>query len=336
MKYLFELSKEHKTFPSAEIFCCLKSENIDYKTLEINKNILIIETKEDKKIENIFSRLSFTFYISRYLFSCSTKLDKIISNAKKTKIKRNGSIAIKYKNRSEKINSQKIVKALAEVFTKYRKVDLKNPDCEIRALITDSKVYVGLKLFELDRTQFEKRKVQFRPFFSPISLHPKIAKVLVNLSCISKDKLLLDPFCGTGGILIEAGLMGINIIGSDIEEKMIDGCKKTLDYYNIKDYKLFKSDIGKINNLISNVNAVVTDLPYGKSTTTKGEKMYDLYDRAFENISKVLNKNSRAVVGVSKKNLISIGKKYMKLKEIHELRAHRSLTRFFVVYEKQP
>jgi len=334
MKYLFELSKEHKTFPSAEIVCCLKSENIDYSILEINKNVLIIETKEDKKIKNIFSRLSFTFYISRYLFSCSTKLDEIISNAKKTKIKEYGSIAIKYKNRSEKVRSQEIVKTLAEIFTKNRKVNLKDPDCEIRALITDSKIYVGLKLFEVDRTQFEKRKVQFRPFFSPISLHPKIAKVLVNLSCIPKGKSLLDPFCGTGGILIEAGLMGTNIIGSDIEEKMIDGCKKTLDHYNIKNYKLFKSDIGEINKIVGNVNAVVTDLPYGKSTTTKGEKMYDLYDRAFENISKVLKKNSRAVIGVSKKNLVSIGNKYMKIKEIHELRAHRSLTRFFVVYEK--
>jgi tRNA (guanine10-N2)-dimethyltransferase len=159
---------------------------------------------------------------------------------------------------------------------------------------------------------------------------------LVNLSCITKDKLLLDPFCGTGGILIEAGLIGVKVIGSDIEEKMIDGCKKTLDYYDIKNYKLFKSDIGKINNLVDSVDAIVTDMPYGKSTTTKGEKMCDLYDRAFEHISKVLKKNCRAVIGIYKKDLISIGKKYMKLEEIHELRAHRSLTRFFVVYKKQP
>ena len=80
-----------------------------------------------------------------------------------------------------------------------------------------------MKKTEIDRTCFEERKVQHRPFFSPISLHPKLARVLVNISAIKRDETLLDPFCGTGGILIEAGLIGAKVIGSDIEEKMIEG-----------------------------------------------------------------------------------------------------------------
>ena len=336
MIYLFELSKEHETLPYSEIVSCLKGENIKYNILESNENILLLETSEDKKLKNIFSRLSLSFYIDSFLFSCSTDIKDIKSSAQKTKISKKGTISIKCKNRSEKIRSQKIIKTLAEVLTENREVDLSNPDIEIRAFITDSKVYVGIKLFEIDRTQFEKRKVQFRPFFSPISLHPKIARVLVNLSCIKKNEVLLDPFCGTGGILIEAGLMGIHIVGSDIEDKMINGCKKTLDFYNIKNYKLFNTDIGKINQLIGGVDAVVTDFPYGKSTTTKGEKMHDLYDRAFKNISKVFKKNCRAVIGIPNEDLIPIGNEYMKFKEAHKLRAHRSLTRFFVIYEKQP
>jgi len=334
MNYLFELSNEHKTFPRSEIVCCLKAENIQYKILESNENILKVSVENHSNLESVSNRLSFTFFLDKYLFSCSTKIKDIRKNAEDIKIDIKGTIAIKYKNRSKNVNSQKIVEALAGVFTKNKKVDLKNPKNEIRVLITDSKIYVGLKLFEVDRTQFEKRKVQYRPFFSPISLHPKIARNLVNISCIQKNQVLLDPFCGTGGILIEAGLIGAKVIGSDIEEKMILGCEKTLNHYNIKDYRLFSTDIGSIKRYVDDVDAVVTDLPYGKSTTTKGENKDELYNRSFKNISQVMKKKSRAVIGLSDKDLISIGKRYMKLIETHEFRAHRSLTRFFAVFEK--
>ena len=121
------------------------------------------------------------------------------------------------RNRSNKIDSQTIVRALAESYTPHRNVVLDHPDSEIRGMITDDKVYVGIKQVEIPRKNFETRKVQNRPFFSPISLHPKVARALVNLSEVEKNETLLDPFCGTGGILLEAGLIGANVIGNDIQ-----------------------------------------------------------------------------------------------------------------------
>ena len=334
MKFLFELSKDHKTLPSSEVFSCLKAEKIDYKILELNEDVAVIDTAESEKIQIIANRLSHTFFVNQFLFSSSISTDEINKIALKNKIEKKGSIAIRYKNRSKKVDSQKIIKKLAEIYTKNMKVSLQNPDIEIRALITDSKVYVGLKLYSINRTQFERRKVQFRPFFSPISLHPRIARALVNISNIKKDDILLDPFCGTGGILLEAGLIGAKVIGNDIEEKMIDGCRKTLDYYEIKNYSIFCSDIGDISNYLNAVDAVVTDFPYGKSTTTKGEDMENLYLRAFESISKILKTGGRAIIGISRYDLINVGKEYLSYIETHEFRAHRSLTRYFVVFKK--
>ena len=335
MKYLFELSKEHKTLPKAELLACLQAEKIDYDILQSNEDILIIETDSKEDIlRAITGRLSFTFYIDEFLFSCSPSAKEIKKQSSKNILEKEGSIAIKYKNRSNNINSQPLVKALAEIYTQNRKVALENPNIEIRGLITDSTVYVGLKIDEINRSKFEERKVQNRPFFSPISLHPKLACALVNLSSIKKEETLLDPFCGTGGILLEAGLIGAKVIGSDIEDKMIDGCKKTLDFYKVKNYKLYCSDIGDIGKHIDKVDAIVTDLPYGKSTTTKGEKMNRLYQRAFENLSKLLKKGGRAVIGLSNKDFISLGEKYFSLVEKHDFRAHRSLTRYFVVFQK--
>ena len=335
MKYLFELSKEHKTFPEAEILSCLVAENIDYDILESNEDILLIESNTKiEKINNLSNRLSFTFFIDEFIFSSSHSTQDVRESAFKYPLNKSGSVAIKYKNRSNNINSQSIVKTLAEVYTKNRKVILENPEIEIRGMITDSKLYVGLKICEIDRGQFEDRKVQHRPFFSPISLHPKVARALVNLTSIKRDEVLLDPFCGTGGILLEAGLMGIEVIGSDIEEKMIEGCKKTHDFYNIKNNKLLCSDIGELHNYIDTVDAIATDLPYGKSTTTKGEKMDRLYERAFESISEILKQDGKAVIGLSNKDYIPLGHKYFNLEEKYDFKIHRSLTRYFVVYRK--
>jgi tRNA (guanine10-N2)-dimethyltransferase len=134
--------------------------------------------------------------------------------------------------------------------------------------------------------------------------------------------------------LIEAGFIGAKVIGSDIEEKMIEGCKKNLDYYKIKNYKLFCSDIGDIDKYINEVDAIVTDLPYGKSTTTKGEGIIKLYERAFQKISNLLKENGKAVIGLSNKEFIRLGEEYLSFIDKHDFRAHRSLTRYFVVYQK--
>lgn len=335
MKILFELSKEHKTLPRSEIKSCLQSENIVYSIVDSNEDGFVVETDISfNKIKKLANRLSMTYFIDQILFITSAKKNILNQKEKINTLKEKGSIAITYKNRSKNINSKKVIAQLADIYSKNRKVDLTNPDNEIRVLITNKKIYVGLKKTQIDRTQFEKRKVQHRPFFSPISLHPKIARTLVNLSEIRKNETLLDPFCGTGGILIEAGLIGARLIGSDIEKKMIDGCKKTLDFYGLKNYKLFCCDIGDLKKHVNFVDAVVTDLPYGKSTTTKGEEIKKLYERAFENISKVLKEKRKAVIGLSNKERVHIGEKYLSLVEKHEFRVHKSLTRYFTVYQK--
>jgi len=334
MNLLFELSKEHKTLPKAEIVACLDAEHISYDVIDSNENIMIVKADmKEQKIKRLACRLSMTFFIDKLLFSSLPSINEIKKHAEATNIEKKGSIAIRCKNRSDNIDSQPVIQTLAKVYSKDRVVALENPKVEVRGLIDEKQICAGLKLAEIDRQQFEKRKVQYRPFFSPISIHPKLARALVNLSLIKKDELMLDPFCGTGGMLIEAGLIGAKIVGSDIENKMIEGCRKTLDFYKIKNYKLFCSDIGSIKKHVKTVDAVVTDLPYGKSTTTKGEEIKQLYERAFENISKVLEKNSRAVIGLSNKDMISLGEKYFSLMDKHEFRVHRSLTRYFAVYQ---
>lgn len=60
-------------------------------------------------------------------------------------------------------------------------------------------------------------------------LPPKLARTLVNLSGAQEQQTLLDPFCGSATVLMEAMLMGMHhIIGSDISPKAIKDSEKNL------------------------------------------------------------------------------------------------------------
>jgi tRNA (guanine10-N2)-dimethyltransferase len=332
---LFELSKEQHTLPVAEIFACLDAEDTPYTVVDSNEDVLLVDvTAKASLIPNLTERLAFTFVIDELLYTSLATIHDIIEKAENHPLSMNGTIAIRCKSRIPSLDSPQVIDRLGDVYTKNRKVNLNNPEIELRALITEKTAYVGIKKAEINTSYFEHRRGHLRPFLSPITLHPKIARALVNLTSVKKNEILLDPFCGTGGILLEAGLLGIQTIGSDIEQKMIDGCKKTLDFYNIKNYTLSRTDIGMIQQSLSLVDAVATDFPYGKSTTTKGEDITRLYDRAFTAIASVLKKDGKAVVGLSDKSMISLGEKHLSLLEVHEFRVHRSLTRYFVVYKK--
>jgi len=126
---------------------------------------------------------------------------------------------------------------------------------------------------------FDARYAKNRPFSHPTTLDPKLARCMVNLARPVKgrrgsgapglrDELaIFDPFCGTGGILLEAGLMGFRTIGIDIDEKMIEGCRKNLKHYEVKNFDISVDDFFKTRKH----GVIVTDPPYGKSTSLPGK-----------------------------------------------------------------
>ncbi len=64
-------------------------------------------------------------------------------------------------------------------------------------------------------------------------LPPKLAQIMINLATIPKTTAtprILDPFCGTGVVLQEAALMGYDVYGTDLSEKMIDYSTINLDW----------------------------------------------------------------------------------------------------------
>lgn len=76
---------------------------------------------------------------------------------------------------------------------------------------------------------------------------PKLAQIMLNLANVDKNSIVLDPFCGTGSILMEAALEHSKVYGSDIKQLMLDYTKANLDWlakeYSLNiDYKLTLAD----------------------------------------------------------------------------------------------
>lgn len=175
-------------------------------------------------------------------------------------------------NRLE-LNKEEIEKKFGSILQAGdNSVDLENPDEMFKVYFTGSKYYLTRIVQDIDRSLFDKRVNQERPFSSPISMDPVLARVLVNLSGVSVGEHVLDPFCGTGGILIEAGLCGIGVHGLDMQEKMVEGTRENLEAYGIINHDIRQGKIEEIDRIFDReFDAVITDLPYGKASKSEGD-----------------------------------------------------------------
>ncbi len=212
-------------------------------------------------------------------------------------------------------------------------VDLENPVVMFRLVLTEDKCVFGRLIESVDRGQYEVRRPQQRPFFHPGVLLPRFARALVNISSLS-DGILLDPFCGTGGILIEAALIGAQCVGIDVQQKMVLGTGFNLKYYDMGGM-LIVGDACETPLKSEKVDAVVTDLPYGKSALIQARSLEHLYHDSLREIYRVLKKNKKAVI-VSQIPLDKLADEVgFIVRERHQQRVHRSLTRQIIVLQKK-
>ena len=184
-----------------------------------------------------------------------------------------GSYAVRVENISDKeLEKEEIESEIGQkISTDDNSVDLENPETIVKVYITEDQKFYGKLVEDIPRNLFKQRSNEKRPYSSPISMDPILARVLVNLSETSTGESLLDPFCGTGGILIEAGLCGIMPRGLDIQEEMVEGSKENLNNYGVINFDIQEGDISEIDELFDEYNAVISDLPYGKASKQEND-----------------------------------------------------------------
>ena len=327
-KYLFELGGENIELGKCEAIELLKTEKYEPKVIHEKENLIILDVLQ-RISKRVIRRLGMTKRVSKILYySNKKKLNEILKELPIIDIKKK-SFAIRLLKRKG-ISEKKIAIKLGEKVPTKNKIDLTKPDVKI-LYYSDEKTILSLWERDLETyyTKCLEHHIRYRPFFSPISIHPRISRSMVNLSNSTKGDRVIDPFCGTGGILIEIADMQIEAIGIDILRKMVENSVGNLKHYNLKGV-VVKGDIENISNY--DFKAIVTDPPYGLSTTTKGEGVKELMSRSMKIFTRVMKKGQRIVMAISKPKLIN--PKDFTLIHKFEWYIHKSLTRYILVLEK--
>ena len=319
MKLLFELSGENPTLPFAELDCV-------GRVLDRRLQVAVAECPEPREA----GRLAMTQGVLEYLGECEPDLPAFEALLRDLALETTRPFA----GRAKKVHggchehnpcSQKEFERLIGTMISGP-VSLKNPEVEYRAILSEDRCYFGRVLFTINRSAYDERNPGKRDFFHPGVMMPRMARTLVNLACAKHGDILLDPFCGTGGILIEAGLLGARALGSDFDPMMVAGCRR-----NIQNPELLLADATALPFRNHAIDSVVTDLPYGQSVCIKkADTMDQLYTDALDEIRRILKPGRRAVV-VTHKDISGIAADHMTVLQRHDQRVHKSLTRRVLV-----
>ncbi|MBI4591954.1 hypothetical protein HY733_00705 [Candidatus Uhrbacteria bacterium] len=159
-------------------------------------------------------------------------------------------------------------------------------------------------------------------------LPPKLARMMINLGGIDpRGATLLDPFCGSGTVLMEGALIGFEtLIGSDISEKAIRDTKTNLEWIQSHfsgvgsngievPVKLFVSPAADLPSIlplskgelegVAGIDLLVTEVFLGKprvktldqqETRRLESELIPLFRDSFTALAPLLKSTARAVV----------------------------------------
>ena len=120
-----------------------------------------------------------------------------------------------------------------------------------------------------------KYSLKQRKFLGPTSMDAELAFIMANNALAQQGSFVLDPFVGTGSIIVAAQAFGAYCIGTDIDIRILHAqeFKKTTnifsnsEQYNLPKPCLIRGDMSKsgicmrINKPI--LDAIICDPPYG-------------------------------------------------------------------------
>ncbi|AGK60863.1 putative DNA modification methylase [Archaeoglobus sulfaticallidus PM70-1] len=329
MRYGFLLLGEHEEFGKLEILNLLNSYS-HARIVDEDDRILIMESEPPDR--TFFDRLAMVR--ESFIHIDTVDIDYLERRFKDLNFEgKRVCVRVKKLNKSLAISTVELERKLGAIL--YRNgaiIDLKDSDITIKVYITD-RCHIGILNHVTNTAQFFERRPDKKPFFKPGALLPRLARALVNFTGITDDTLL-DPMCGTGTILIEAGLMGIDFVGIEAFKKVLYGCAENLIYYNLP-VNLIRGDARNISLRDDTVSAIVTDYPYLRSSKSFGE-LSELYERSFEEISRVLKKGKRLVIvsNIDVEERYSI-ENYFKIERKLFQRVHKNLYRRIYILQNR-
>ena len=280
MKYLFILGR-NIDLSIAEIESFLKKENNPIIKKKLNQNGLLISVERPLEFETI-NRLGGTLSIGNIIVEGKgkdlfNKMEKIMiytgeSNKLSYAVWNFSSLwddctdYLKERFKSEKLKTN--YKGLTGSIESQdgeieQKPSSKVLDEEYFIFEEEGEQYFGKIIQRCNYQEIEKRDMEKPIRRESLAIAPRLAKILINLSGLKRGDKLFDPFCGVGGIIQEALLQDIDVIGSDIDGAAIQGARQNMKWFGFSEdrFQLIHFDSTKVN--IPEVDAIATEPDLG-------------------------------------------------------------------------
>jgi putative methyltransferase (TIGR01177 family) len=206
-------------------------------------------------------------------------------------------------------------------------------------IVADEKdSYLGMIDSETDRKEMLRRRGSRLPYSRPVSMDPRLSRAMVNLSGLRKGSVILDPFTGPGGLLVEAAKLGHICYGFEIDERILKGARLNINELGVKDsITTFKGDSRNLSPLVGrgveNLDGIITDPPFGRGASTGGLDPKNLLREVLTGASEYLRSRSPVVLDYDDP-LFAENLEDYNVKEVYPIRVHRSMTRYITRLEK--
>ena len=248
--------------------------------------------------------LAYTHAASELIATTDADIEAAEAALRAAAIDRSGSVAVRARDvrSTTGCSTQTAERRLGSVLVdRGFSVDLEDPDHELRVLFSEGEIdgerrgrcFIGWLTVESKR-DFGERRPTDRPFFQPGSMASLDARALVNIAGAGPDSRVVDPMCGTGGVLLEAGLVGARVVGVDAQWKMTRGSRQNLDaLLDDGEYEIIHGDATALPIVDGAADAVVFDAPYGRQSKIARHELADLVGGALVEARRIAD---RAVV----------------------------------------
>jgi len=149
--------------------------------------------------------------------------------------------------------------------------------------VEPSKVMFGLLVGKGQRDKISKLNIKDRKYIGNTTMDPQLALLTANLAQVEEGKVVMDPFVGTGSLLIAAAELGGMVMGADMDKDTLHATtkpsrvgvkKRNKDesmMANFEQYGLASKFLGVVVADFSQgpwrrsgwLDCIVTDPPYG-------------------------------------------------------------------------
>lgn len=331
----FVISGEHPTLPKAELTAILDSKNAKYRVTDSNYKLLEVWSQDVTAYE-VAKRAGYTEEAGLGIFKSSPTYESIASQLDSSPIndylapKERFSVRVaRFGGASPSISRTSLEPFLGDLLAKKTsgKVDLRSPTKQFRGVITGNAFHFGLLTYQRPRASIANRRPRKRPAFHPSTMVPKLARCMVNLSGAKEGSTFLDPFCGVGGIALEACLIGCEVIGMDAKGRMVKGTRRNLAHFKQEPLALLKGDARQVP--LTRVDAIATDPPYGTQSSTFKSSTRKILEDFLPRARALLPAGNRAVIAspLGTRSSQVAEESGFRVLDRHLVYVHRSLTR---------